>query len=86
MMKKAMKLAYEAHYGQTDKNGMPYIFHPMHLAEQMKDENISRGKTEMERICDQKLAGYYSTRPGKAQKSYWTSCMNRPTAESPAPI
>ena len=35
---KAMKLAYDAHHGQTDKAGMPYIFHPMHLAEQMDDE------------------------------------------------
>lgn len=35
---KAMKIAYNAHHGQTDKNGMPYIFHPFHLAEQMTDE------------------------------------------------
>jgi len=35
---KAMKLAYDAHHGQTDKSGLPYIFHPFHLAEQMKDE------------------------------------------------
>ena len=35
---KAMKIAYEAHHGQTDKGGMPYIFHPYHLAEQMDDE------------------------------------------------
>ena len=35
---KAMKLAYDAHHGQRDKAGMPYIFHPMHLAEQMDDE------------------------------------------------
>ena len=41
MTKKAMKLAYEAHQGQTDKNGMPYIFHPVHLAEQMTDENTT---------------------------------------------
>ena len=34
----AMKLAYQAHHGQTDKGGMPYIFHPYHLAEQMADE------------------------------------------------
>ena len=34
----AMKLAYRAHQGQTDKSGIPYIFHPMHLAEQMDDE------------------------------------------------
>ena len=35
---KAMKLAYEAHHGQLDYNGMPYVFHPYHLAEQMTDE------------------------------------------------
>ena len=37
---KAMKIAYAAHHGQLDYNGIPYIFHPMHLAEQM-DEEIS---------------------------------------------
>lgn len=35
---KAMKLAYDAHHGQVDCNGVPYIFHPCHLAEQMTDE------------------------------------------------
>lgn len=34
----AMKLAYAAHHGQLDKSGIPYIFHPYHLAEQMQDE------------------------------------------------
>ncbi|MBQ2264648.1 MAG: HD domain-containing protein [Oscillospiraceae bacterium] len=38
LTKKAMQIAYAAHHGQTDKTGLPYIFHPMHLAEQMKDE------------------------------------------------
>ncbi|MDE6529822.1 MAG: HD domain-containing protein [Lachnospiraceae bacterium] len=35
---KAINLAYQAHEGQFDKGGLPYIFHPYHLAEQMKDE------------------------------------------------
>lgn len=35
---KAMKLAYDAHHGQVDKSGTPYIFHPFHLAEQMDNE------------------------------------------------
>ena len=34
----AMELAYNAHHGQVDKSGVPYIFHPLHLAEQMDDE------------------------------------------------
>lgn len=38
MTKKAMKIAYKAHEGQTDRSGLPYIFHPFHVAEQMKDE------------------------------------------------
>lgn len=35
---KAMQIAYRAHHGQVDKGGIPYIFHPYHLAEQMTDE------------------------------------------------
>lgn len=35
---RAMQIAYQAHHGQTDKGGLPYIFHPYHLAEQMEDE------------------------------------------------
>ena len=35
---RAMNLAYAAHHGQFDKGGVPYIFHPIHLAEQMDDE------------------------------------------------
>lgn len=36
--KKALKLCFEAHKDQTDKSGMPYVFHPFHLAEQMQTE------------------------------------------------
>ena len=35
---KALRFAYSAHHGQLDYNGIPYIFHPVHLAEQMDDE------------------------------------------------
>ena len=38
MTNKAMRIAYMAHHGQLDYNGIPYIFHPIHLAEQMDDE------------------------------------------------
>ena len=38
MTKKALKLCFEAHKEQEDKTGMPYVFHPFHLAEQMDDE------------------------------------------------
>lgn len=35
---KALHIAYSAHSGQKDKTGVPYIFHPFHLAEQMDTE------------------------------------------------
>ena len=38
MTKKAMKLCFDAHKEQMDKGGIPYVFHPIHLAEQMSDE------------------------------------------------
>lgn len=39
--KKALKLCFEAHKNQKDKSGMPYVFHPFHLAEQMTDETTT---------------------------------------------
>jgi (p)ppGpp synthase/HD superfamily hydrolase len=33
-----MKLCYEAHENQYDRGGIPYVFHPFHLAEQLEEE------------------------------------------------
>ena len=38
MTKKALKICFNAHINQVDKTGIPYVFHPFHLAEQMTDE------------------------------------------------
>lgn len=38
LTKKALKLSFDAHKNQVDKSGMPYVYHPFHLAEQMDDE------------------------------------------------
>ena len=37
LTKKALRLCFEVHKDQVDKTGIPYVFHPYHLAEQMKD-------------------------------------------------
>ena len=39
--KKAMKLCFHAHKDQFDKSGIPYVFHPVHLAEQMETEETT---------------------------------------------
>ena len=36
--KKALNISFDAHKNQLDKSGMPYVYHPFHLAEQMDDE------------------------------------------------
>ena len=36
--KRAIKLCFKAHADQFDKSGIPYAHHPLHLAEQMDDE------------------------------------------------
>lgn len=35
----ALKIAYEAHHGQVDAGGIPYIYHPTFLAAQMDTED-----------------------------------------------
>ena len=39
--KKALVLCFDAHKDQLDKSGMPYVFHPFHLAEQMTTEETT---------------------------------------------
>ncbi|MCL1913526.1 MAG: GTP pyrophosphokinase [Eubacteriaceae bacterium] len=39
LTKKAMIIAFSAHKEQIDKSGMPYIYHPIHLAEQFDTED-----------------------------------------------
>ena len=38
LTKKAIELMYVLHKDQTDKSGLPYVFHPWHVAESMDDE------------------------------------------------
>ena len=38
-LQRAIEIAVEAHKGQTDKAGMPYILHPLRLMFQMKTDN-----------------------------------------------
>lgn len=39
LTKKALKICFNAHKDQLDKSGLPYVFHPFHLAEQMNSED-----------------------------------------------
>ena len=39
--KTALKLCFDAHKDQPDKSGLPYVFHPFHLAEQMETEDTT---------------------------------------------
>lgn len=38
LTKKALRISFNAHKNQVDKSGMPYVYHPFHVAEQMDDE------------------------------------------------
>lgn len=39
--KQAMILAFTAHEKQVDKSGIPYIYHPIYVAERMEDEETT---------------------------------------------
>ena len=38
LTKKALRISFNAHHKQVDKSGLPYVYHPFHVAEQMDDE------------------------------------------------
>ena len=38
LTKKALVISFNAHKEQIDKSGMPYVYHPYRIAEQMEDE------------------------------------------------
>ena len=38
LTKKALAISFNAHKEQVDKSGMPYVYHPYRVAEQMDDE------------------------------------------------
>lgn len=65
LTKKVMKIAYNAHLNQVDKSGMPYIFHPIYIAERMDDEEstiVALLHDTIEdsdlTICDLKMEGF----------------------------
>ncbi len=39
LINKVLKFVYKAHEGAVDQGGIPYVFHPLAVAEQMDDEN-----------------------------------------------
>ena len=39
LTKKALRICFDSHVNQIDKSGLPYVFHPFHLAEKMDDED-----------------------------------------------
>ena len=38
LTKRAIALCFKMHRDQTDENGLPFVIHPLHIAEEMQDE------------------------------------------------
>ena len=62
----AMKIAFDAHRGQTDKAGIDYVNHPLHLAESMDTEAETCAVSGLRRI----IGGQPDSREGEARRSH----------------
>ena len=59
MIIKAIRIMFDAHKEQTDKSGVPYVFHPFHLAEQMQDEKTTIAALLHDTIEDTDITAEY---------------------------
>ncbi|MCD8180356.1 MAG: GTP pyrophosphokinase [Firmicutes bacterium] len=64
LTKEAMKICFAAHKEQLDKSGMPYVFHPFHLAEQMPDEYTTAAALLHDTVEDAGITLEYLTERG----------------------
>jgi (p)ppGpp synthase/HD superfamily hydrolase len=62
--KKALKLCFKAHKKQVDKSGIPYVFHPFHLAEQMETEETTTVALLHDLVEDTRYTIKYLTKKG----------------------
>ncbi len=62
--KKALKLCFKAHKRQVDKSGIPYVFHPFHLAEQMETEETTTVALLHDLVEDTRYTIKYLTKKG----------------------
>lgn len=66
IINKAINIMFEAHKDQKDKNGIPYIFHPFHLAEQMTTEETTIAALLHDTIEDTDITEQYLRSQGFA--------------------
>ena len=73
LIKKALKIAFAAHENQVDKGGIPYIFHPYEVAQQMTTEYEICTALLHDVIEDTDVTAEIFE-PLVFQKSFWKPC------------